>query len=612
MCGIAGCVGHEKAPEFVVSGLETLQYRGYDSAGVAYQSPGGLVIAKTIGKPSLLRDRLDLDEANETSLGVALGHNRWATHGEVNLPNAHPHTNESKTIASVCNGVIENHKELREDLISDGYSFTSETDTEVIPHLIDRYMSAGQEPEEAFRKALKDLTGSYAVLMTLTGTPDELYAAQFYSPVVLGVNGASSFAASSIKALAGHARKDVEFKDEEIAILSAGKLPRIINARSLRRCDRLPQDFDGDAEKVDKIGFEHFMLKEIHETPDTIRNAIRGRVHPESNQIKLGGLESVEERLQETDRFIIVACGTSYYAGMIGERLIEEIAGIPVEVDLASEFIYKEQPIDKNTAVIAISQSGETADTRAALRKADELGLLKLGIVNSLGSGIYKETEAGVYCHAGSEISVASTKAFISQVTVLTEMALALSKRSNRISQPLMQELTQLPKKIETMLADTSAIQAAAKRYANYEHFMFIGRGYNYPAAMEGALKLKEVSYIQAEGYGAGEMKHGPLAMIDENFPTVAIATDGAHLDKTMSNIEEIRTRKGPVLALATEGNNKIGEIANDVIYVPASLEQTQPILNAVALQLFAYYVARELGHDIDQPRNLAKSVTVE
>jgi glucosamine--fructose-6-phosphate aminotransferase (isomerizing) len=354
------------------------------------------------------------------------------------------------------------------------------------------------------------------------------------------------------------------------------------------------------------------MLKEIHDSSETVKSATRGRVRPEKNLVRLGGLEAVREQLRETERVVIVACGTSYYAGLVGEKLIEEIAETPVEVQLASEFKYQDEPLDKDTAVIAVSQSGETADTTAALEKAKDLGLLTLGVVNAPASTISRITDAGVYCHAGPEISVASTKSFTSQVTVLAEIALSMAKKGNKLSHPVMQELADLPDKIDELLTDTSAIEAAAKKYARFSNFLFIGRGYDYINALEGALKLKEVSYIHAEGYGAGEMKHGPIALIDENFPTMAIANDSPQLDKTMSNIEEIKARKGPVIAIATTGNMDIKEVADDVIYLPKTLEQTQPILTGLALQLFAYHVAVEKGLNPDRPRNLAKSVTVE
>jgi glutamine---fructose-6-phosphate transaminase (isomerizing) len=617
VCGIAGCVGHDHAPSFVLGSLETLQYRGYDSAGLAYPvEAGNLVVAKMLGNPSNLRGQMDLDAADALSTGAAIGHNRWATQGEVNLANTHPHTDRADRVASVCNGNIENYVALKRELNQtlsrdedDPELFSSTTDTEVIAHWFGHHVGEGMEPEEAFRKTLTQLKGAYAILLTWAEMPDTIFVGKISSPLVLGINGTEHIAASDASVLG--TKKAIFLGDGEMATLTGGEQPHITKIKDSRRVHHQPEDIEGDHEQADKGPYPHFMLKEIYDSAETIQKAIAGRVHPESHKVKLGGLEAVEGQLRDINRIIIVACGTSYYAGLIGEKLIEEIAGIPVEVESASEFIYNEEPLDKNTAVIAVSQSGETADTSEALKKADEHGLLKIGVVNKTGSKISRDTDAGVFCRAGSEISVASTKAFISQVTILTEVAMYLAK-SNRLSQPLMEELTELPAKIEALLADTSAIQAAAKKYAGFSNFLFIGRGYNYPVAMEGALKLKEVSYIHAEGYGAGEMKHGPLAMIDENFPTVALATDSPQLDKTMLSIGEIRARKGPVLAIATEGNSTIESATDDVIFVPKSLEQTQPILNAIALQLFAYHVAVEKGLSVDQPRNLAKSVTVE
>lgn len=608
MCGIAGCVGHEHAIEFVTDSLEALEYRGYDSVGVAFPDDDRLELVKTLGGVADLREMLLADEVQATD---AIGHTRWATHGQVALNNTHPHTNDGQTIAVVHNGTLENHTVLRRDLQADGYEFKSETDTEVIPHLLDRYIREGMEPEEAFEATVKRLTGAYAILATFTAKPGTIYAARLGSPLVLGVNGSEHFAASDPSVLTDHTKKAVFLDDYEIAELS----PDGYSSRDLRAgrdTTRAPEQLSEAQEKAVLGDFEHFMLKEIYDAPDTVRDAISGRVKPQENLVKLGGLESIKGQLREVERLIIVACGTSYHAGLVGEKLIQEIAGIPVEVQLASEFKYNNEPFDGHTAVMGISQSGETADTIGALEKAAEYGMLRLGVVNSPGSTIDRITDAGVHCRAGQEVSVASTKAFISQVTVLTEIALALSKNRNTLHHPIMQELVELPGKIEEILADTSAIQAASAKYAKAKNFLYIGRGYEHPSAVEGALKLKEISYIHAEGCSAGEMKHGTLALIDEDFPTMAIATDGELYDKTLSNIEEIRARKGPVVALASEGNEGIKDHADDVLYVPKTLEQLQPILNGVVLQLFAYYVAVEKGLNVDRPRNLAKSVTVE
>jgi len=620
MCGIVGCVGHENAVDFAINGLEALEYRGYDSMGIAFPGPQSghepgvqvaeLRVYKTLSGVAGLKAELKSDDHLATT---AIGHTRWATHGGPSVTNAHPHTNEDGTIAVVHNGIIENHKDLQKTLESEGYEFASQTDTEVIPHLIDYYLRQGQEPDEAFRSAVGQLSeyGAYAILAYLSQQPDTVYAVKLGSPLVLGANSHEHFAASDSIVWINHTKKAIHLEDHEIAKISTGGYSI---SKQGKDATRPPVELTDEFQRAELGDFPHWMLKEICDQPEAVRAATSGRVRPAENLVKLGGLEDPEirEKLRQTDRLVIVACGTSYHAGLIGERLIEEVAGVPVEVHQASEFQYRNEPLSPNTAVLAISQSGETADTRAAIEKANNLGLLTLGINNSPGSTIDRITRAGVHCRAGREISVASTKAFTSQITILAEIALALRRENNQLQQPLMEELMALPGKLEEILKDTSSIEAAAKKYAKTNHFLYIGRGYEFPSALEGALKLKEISYIHAEGYGAGEMKHGPLAMIDENFPTFAIATDSSVYEKTLSNIEEIRARKGPVIALATEGNEAIREIVDDVLYVPASMEQTQPILNTIVMQLFAYYVAVEKGLNIDRPRNLAKSVTVE
>lgn len=610
MCGIVGCVGHENAVNFVVDGLEALEYRGYDSMGVAIvgEETPDLKIYKSLGGVTALGAHIELsDHAAKT----AIGHTRWATHGKPSVANAHPHINGDGTIAVVHNGVIENHAWLRSELQDNGYVFRSETDSEVIPHLLDMYLREGKEPEDAFETTMSRLTGAYAVLAVLGIQPDTMYAAKLGSPLVLGVNDHEHFASSDPSVWVSNTKQAIRMEDSEIAVLSP-------NGYRLKaphgHVSRPPEILSDDFQQAELGNFPHWMLKEISEQPEVIRAVTSGRVFADSNLVRLGGLESPEirEKLKRTERLIVVACGTSYHAGLIGERLIEEIADIPVEVQLASEFQYRNEPISHDTAVLAISQSGETADTIAAITKANELGLLTLGVNNSPGSTIDNLTDAGVHCRAGKEVSVASTKAFISQVTALSEIALHFGRKSNADQQPLMQELAALPAKVEKILADTEAIEAAAKKYADYRNFLYIGRSYEYPSALEGALKLKEISYIHAEGQSAGEMKHGTLALIDEDFPTFAIATASRTHAKTISNIQEIKSRGGPILALANEGDSEIAALADDVIYVPQSLEPLQPILNAVVMQLFAYYVATARGYNVDRPRNLAKSVTVE
>jgi glucosamine--fructose-6-phosphate aminotransferase (isomerizing) len=608
MCGIVGYIGARPAAPIVVSGLEALEYRGYDSSGIAVIEHGTATLTKQVGRVDALKRALS---GIDQSAVLAIGHTRWATHGAPTNMNAHPHTNTDQTIFVVHNGIIENYAALKRILQKEGYIFVSETDTEVIPHLIDFYNRQFGSFEIAFKAALADLRGAYAIAAVSTHEPDKLFAARLSSPLVIGVGEGEFILASDATALMEHTKKVIYLDDYDVAVMSSDSIA-IHNLKKDQPIEPQTELLDYDNEEARLGDFPHYMLKEIFEAPATIRSAILGRALPDQNLIKLGGLENVIGQLKYIDRIVIVACGTSYYAGLVGEYLIEELAGIPVEVQLASEFKYRNEPFSRSTALLAISQSGETADTIAALKKVEDYGVLRLGIVNAVGSTIARMTDAGVYCHAGPEQAVASTKAFIAQVTVLTLIALHLNNGSSDTFKPILDELDQLPAKAQAILDQADSIRQVAEKYKDYQDFLFIGRQYGYPCALEGALKLKEVSYIHAEGYAAGEMKHGPLAMIDENFPTLAIATDSPLLDKTHSNIEEIRARKGPVVAIVTEGNEDIGHLADDVISIPASLEQTQPILSAIAMQLFSYYIAVARGLDVDRPRNLAKSVTVE
>ena len=608
MCGIVGYIGQRPAEPIVLVGLEALEYRGYDSAGIAVIENGEASITKQVGRVQALRDALP---DQEFSAHLAIGHTRWATHGSPTVLNAHPHANSDKTIFVVHNGIIENYLELKRILQSKGYTFVSETDTEVIPHLIDYYDKQFGSFEIAFKAALADLRGAYAIAAVSVHEPEKLFATRLGSPLVIGVGDNEYLLGSDATALMEHTKKVIYLEDYDVAVMT----PDNISIHNLKRDQPIePHEelLEYDNEQAQLGDYAHFMLKEIHEAPATIRSAILGRALPDQNLVKLGGLENVTRQLKHIDRIVIVACGTSYYAGLVGEYLIEELAGIPVEVQLASEFKYRNEPFSRSTAILAISQSGETADTIAALKKVEDYGVLRLGIVNAVGSTIARMTDAGVYLHAGPEQAVASTKAFIAQVTVLILIALHLNDGTSTLYKPLLDELDQLPAKAEAMLAQADHIKAIAEHYKDYRDFLFIGRQYGYPCALEGALKLKEVSYIHAEGYAAGEMKHGPLAMIDENFPTFAIAPDSPLLEKTYSNIEEIRARQGPVLAIVTEGNESIAHTLGHTITIPKTLEQTQPILIAIAMQLFSYYVAVARGFDVDRPRNLAKSVTVE
>ncbi len=611
MCGIVGYIGKKgQAKQFVIDGLESLEYRGYDSAGIAIVDGAHGLLEKQAGRVENLIEALEASGEFGTDMR-AIGHTRWATHGSPTKANAHPHTNQNQTVFVVHNGIIENYQELRDRLVDKGYEFASETDTEVIPHLIDQYMSEHKSFQAAFQAAIKDLRGAYAIAAISTTEPDTVYAAKLSSPLVIGVGNSEHFLASDPGALLHKTKKVLYLNDYEVAKITPGKVT-IHNLQKAIEVQRDHEELDFDAERAQLGDYEHFMIKEINEAPQTVQSATRGRVRPESNTIKLGGLESVDEQLRFIDRIVIVACGTSYYAGLVGEYLIEELAGIPVEVQLASEFKYRNEPFSRSTALLAISQSGETADTIAAIKKVENYGVLTLGVVNAVGSTIARMTNAGVYCHAGPEQSVASTKAFIAQVTVLTEIALHLSQGKTPLFKPVLQELSLLPNKIEAILDDEKSIKKLANKYADHDDFLFIGRGYNYPSALEGALKLKEVSYIHAEGYAAGEMKHGPLALIDKSFPTFAIATNSSLLDKTLSSIEEIKARGGPLLAVATKGNKKVSKLVNDIIYIPDTLEQLQPLLVATVMQLFAYHVATSKKLNVDRPRNLAKSVTVE
>jgi len=610
MCGIVGYIGRGSALEPVIEGLKSLEYRGYDSAGLAAITAGKAITVKQVGRVEALENAAAADKSLAKA-SIAIGHTRWATHGAPTQHNAHPHYNSDKSIFVVHNGIIENYQSIKDNLQKNGYVFITETDTEVIPHLIDFNLKKHKDFYKAFKATLQDLKGAYAIAALHSGDPDTLYAARLSSPLVVGVGSNSNFIASDPTAIMEHTRKVIYLDDYEVAVIGR-KNVKIHNIKHDIEVNRKAEELDFDIQKAQLGDYPHFMLKEIYEAPQTVQSATRGRIRVETGTVKLGGLENVTEQLRYIDRIVIVACGTSYYAGLVGEYLIEQLAGIPVEVQLASEFKYRDEPFSRSTALLAISQSGETADTIAALKKVEDYGVLRLGIVNAVGSTIARMTDAGVYCHAGPEQSVASTKAFIAQVTVLAEIALHLSQGRTKLYKPMLKELVGLPDKLTKVLQQDKAIEKLAKKYSHYDDFLYIGRGYAYPCALEGSLKLKELSYIHAEGYAAGEMKHGPLAMIDKKFPTFAIAPKSELNEKTYSNIEEIKARGGPVLAIATEGESSIKKLAEDVIYIPDAIEQVQPLLVAVVLQLFAYHTAVHKGLNVDRPRNLAKSVTVE
>ncbi len=608
MCGIFAYTGNKgkEASGLLLDGLLSLEYRGYDSAGI-YTPESGSV--RTPGAVAELRAKMP--KAFEGKSGIA--HLRWATHGEPTEANAHPHSDSTGEIWVVHNGIIENFKDIKKKLIAAGHEFKSKTDTEVLAHLVEEHLKHTKDFEKAALLALNEVQGTYGIALQYKKEPDRIIAARMGSPIVLGLGDGEHFIASDPSPILPHTRKVVFLEDGEVAVITPDghKIYKLDETKVKREAT----DIDWSAEAVQKSGYEHFMLKEIMEAPEVVINTLRGRLIMDSGRAKLGGLETVTPQLEKIERIIIVACGTAYYAGLIGEYMLEEYAGIPVEVEIGSEFRYRKSVINERTAVIGISQSGETLDTLEAVREGKRRGALTLGIVNTVGSTIARETDAGVYNHAGPEMSVASTKAMLSQMTALALFTIFLGRQrgmSEEKGKEIAKALRELPEKLQTILDSADIIQHLAKKYAHVHDFLFIGRKYNYPIGFEGAIKLKEISYIHAEGCGAGEMKHGPIAMIDENFPTVALATKDSMYEKMISNIHEIKARKGPVIAVATEGDEEIGKLADDVIYVPQTIEMLSPILNVVPLQLFAYYVAKEKGLNVDRPRNLAKSVTVE
>jgi glucosamine--fructose-6-phosphate aminotransferase (isomerizing) len=608
MCGIVGYLGKNDIKKGLAA-LKRLEYRGYDSAGLAvFDSEKKRIIdKKVVGRISLLEDEISSDNYFQNGLIAtpSIYHSRWATHGKVTRENAHPHHDCQENIYLVHNGIVENYKELKEELAKEGHNFYSETDTEIICHLIEKYFEGNLE--DALKKALQKIRGAYALAVIAKNDPQKLIAVRLSSPLLIGIGEGEYFVASDQNALAPYVQKVIHLDDGEVAVIEPSGL-------SLSKTKKL-ESLEIEPDDLQKRGYPHFMLKEIAEQPETIEDALSGRILVDTGLARLGGLGPVQERLKEVKRINIIACGTAYYAGLAGEYMLTEYAGLPARVDLASEFRYRKPILDKETAVLAISQSGETADTLAALREAKAKGALVLGIVNVVGSSLARETEAGIYCRAGAEIGVASTKAFTSQLTILALLTLFLG-RSRQLStvmgQRICKELLRIPGLAGEVLKKDGQIKELAEKYKNFNNFLYIGRKYNYPVALEGALKLKEISYIHAEGYGAGEMKHGPIALIDENFPTLAICPSDSVYEKTVSNIMEIKARKGLVIAVATEGNNDIKNIADDIIYIPKTLEMLTPILAVIPLQLFAYHMGVLRGCDVDRPRNLAKSVTVE
>lgn len=608
MCGIFAYTGakNKDAVEVLLEGLSSLEYRGYDSAGIYTPESG---VMKTPGAVGALRGKVPKKFHGKS--GIA--HLRWATHGAPTEKNAHPHRGQGGEIWLVHNGIIENFRELKQMLVKKGHAFRSESDTEVLAHLIEEHLKREKNFDGAVFRALNEVRGTYGLAIQYAKEPEKLIAARMGSPIVVGVGKGEHFIASDASPILKHTKKVLFLNDGEVAVMTPEN--HAVYKLSQKRVKRTPEELMWDAEEAKKGGYEHFMLKEIMEAPEVVLNTTRGRLIPNKGVAKLGGLESVAKQLEKIERIIIVGCGTAYYAGLIGEYMLEELAGIPVEVELASEFRYRSPVLNQRTALIAISQSGETIDTLEAVREGKRKGALTLGIVNAVGSTIARETDAGVYNHAGSEVGVASTKALVSQLTALALFTLFLGRQRKmppKKGAEIARELAALPKKLGIILKKQKEMAELAKKYAHVRDFLFIGRKYNFPVALEGALKLKEVSYVHAEGYGAGEMKHGPIAMIDESFPTFAIAPHDSVYEKNVSNMHELKARKGPVIALATEGDRDIAKLADDVVYVPKTIEMLQPILNLIPLQLFAYYFAVHKGLNPDRPRNLAKSVTVE
>ena len=612
MCGIVGYIGDKNVYPILIQGLQRLEYRGYDSAGLAiYNSE--LKVFKCKGR---VADLEKFVSAEDISGHIGIGHTRWATHGEPNDRNAHPHTSMNGDFVLVHNGIIENYAELKSDLIKKNYTFQSDTDTEVLVNLIEYFYRNAEEvnAEIAVRLALSKVVGAYGIVVICKNEKDQLIAARKGSPLVIGIGRSEYFIASDATPIVNYTDSVIYLNDHDVAIITKDSL-------TLKTVENNPVAFKitkvdmsiGDLEKGD---FEHFMLKEIFEQPKTIEDTFRGRILPDHSDIVLGGLLDVFPKILKARRIIIIGCGTSWHAALVGEYLIEEYARIPVEVEYASEFRYRNPILNSDDVVIAITQSGETADTLAALRMAKEKGATILGICNVVGSSIARETDAGVYTHAGVEIGVASTKAFTAQVTVITLFALKLAKEKGQISPELylqlISELSEIPEKLKSILVKHPAIKEIAAKYKDSVNALYLGRGYLFPVALEGALKLKEISYIHAEGYAAGEMKHGPIALVDDNLPVIVVAAKDHYYEKIVSNIQEVKARKGNIIAVVTEGDDVLKNMVNDVFEIPKSHPAVSPLLAIIPLQLFSYYIAVMRGCDVDQPRNLAKSVTVE
>ena len=611
MCGIVGYIGHREAYPVIVKGLKRLEYRGYDSAGIALID-GGLKLYKKKGKVADLEESI-VGKNVEGHIGI--GHTRWATHGEPSDRNAHPHLSNDGNFSMIHNGIIENYTAIKQELTNKGYTFSSDTDTEVLLNFIqDIKQNNNCSLEEALRIALKRVVGAYCVLLIDKNDPDTIIAARKGSPLVIGIGKGEHFLASDATPIIEYTKEVVYVNDYEIAIVKADEL--ILKNLGNEKQTPFITKLDMELAAIEKGGYDHFMLKEIHEQPHTIFDCLRGRLLPQTGEIRMSGIDSNIDTLCNANRIVIVACGTSWHAGLIAEYIFEELCRIPVEVEYASEFRYRNPVINKGDVIIAISQSGETADTLVALESAKEKGAFIFGVVNAVGSSIARISHAGAYTHAGPEIGVASTKAFTGQLAVLTMMALKIAKAKGTITEDryigLMKELESVPEKVKELLQDTSNIKRIAEKYKDAPDALFLGRGYNFPVALEGALKLKEISYIHAEGYPAAEMKHGPIALVTDQLPVVFVATKDSYYEKIVSNVQEIKARKGMVIAVATAGDNVIPGMADDTMFVPDADELIAPLLSVVPLQLLSYYVGVAKGCNVDMPRNLAKSVTVE
>jgi glucosamine--fructose-6-phosphate aminotransferase (isomerizing) len=610
MCGIIGYTGLREVVPILIGGLKRLEYRGYDSAGISVMNGVGLQTRKSAGKINNLERLL---QEKPISGHTGIGHTRWATHGEPTTENAHPHADCEGKFALIHNGIVENFASLKQELIRLGHHFHSQTDTEVLVHLIEEFYKSEKSLEAAIRLALSQVRGTYGLAILFKDEPETIYAARMGSPLVIGIGDNEYYLASDVAALVEHTKDVAYLADGEMAILRPEQM--VIKTIEDQPVEKKVERIAIDLEKIEKGGYPHFMLKEIMNQPQTIADSMRGRLLEKEGTVQLGGISYDFESLLYARRLLILGCGTSYHAGLIGEYMIEKNVRIPVEVEYASEFRYRDPIIDRDTVVIVVSQSGETADTLAALREAKSRGAKAYGICNVVGSSISRETDAGIYLHVGPEIGVASTKAFTSQVTVFSLLSLFLARKKSLTAQhgrAIVEEMKSLPDKVARILKNHELIQDIAEKYYRSSNFLYLGRGFNFPVALEGALKLKEISYIHAEGYPAAEMKHGPIALITENMPVVFIATKDSTYDKIISNIEEVKARKGKVIAVTTEGDEYIKTKADHVIYLPKTLEFLDPILTVIPLQLLAYYIAVRRGCNVDQPRNLAKSVTVE